>query len=340
MVRNFARGVNLSHWLSQCDLNDKEKLAGACTEDDFRRIADSGADHVRLPVDYKLIENESGGLLDSGMSHVERACKFSRNSGLAILIDLHSAPGMSFATPEINCIWNRRDLQDRFGAIWTGIARCFGDSDLDAIAFELLNEPTANDNSDWNKIASIGHAAVRRESQSRMIFVGSNSWQSPYTFPDLKHFDDPHTVYSFHFYEPFIFTHQKACWVGNLKRLNLEIGYPAIVPNLEREASEMPDESMKTQTLIYSGIKLDFDRMEETLKHALDFKKRHNCELYCSEFGAITLAPQDARVNWFGDAVKLFSEYEIGWAVWDYMGAFGIFHKDGKPKEELDILFP
>ncbi len=339
MPSNFRSGVNLSHWLSQCDLGDLDRLENAVKPDDFKRIADAGADHVRLPVDYKLIESEKSGLRPEGLRHMDSAFKNAKDSGLAMLLDLHSAPGMSFATPEANNIWNREDLQMRFSRIWLGISEHFGKSDTDCLAFELLNEPTAKDSRDWNRIATIGFDAVRTVSSERLVFVGSNSWQSPWTFPDLKVFNDPNAVYSFHFYEPFIFTHQKASWVGNLKRLDMGMEYPSVVPNIEKEAEAMPDASMKEQTLIYSGERLDMQRLRRTLAPVMEFKDGNKAEVYCSEFGVIDLASDISRVNWFSDVISIFRECGIGWAVWDYMGTFAIFKKDGTPKPEMKVIF-
>ncbi len=339
MTSKFKRGVNLSHWLSQCDLSDRHHLDNAVKTIDLKRLADAGADHVRLPVDYKLIETEKDSLDASGLRYIDLAFQYCKDAGLAMLLDLHSAPGMNFSTPEENSIWNREDLQNRFAQIWTGLSRHFGESDLETLAFELLNEPTAKNNQDWNRIATIGYEAVRSISRQRLIFIGSNSWQSPYTFPDLKVFDDARVVYSFHFYEPFIFTHQKASWVANLKRLDMDMEYPAVVPDLEKEANAMPDLSMREQTLIYSGQKLDYERLRKTIGAVIDFKEKTGMEVYCSEFGVINTASDQSRINWYSDVIRLFGKYNISWSLWDYMGTFGIFNKDYSPKPETAIIF-
>ena len=50
----YMRGVNLGGWLSQFDAPTKEHFDTFITEDDIRRIAGLGLDHVRVPVDYTL----------------------------------------------------------------------------------------------------------------------------------------------------------------------------------------------------------------------------------------------------------------------------------------------
>lgn len=339
-MKNFMHGINLSHWLSQADVTDENHLKTAVTEKDFELIARAGADHVRLPVAYLLVETqeEPYGISQEGMAYVKTACEWAGKYGLSLLLDLHNTAGMNFSTPEANCIWNRPDLQKRFADIWEAFAVEL--KELRHIAFELLNEPTAANNEDYNIIAEIGYNAVRKHDKNRLIFVGSNSWQSPYTFSDLKVFDDKNVVYSFHFYEPFIFTHQKAEWAENMKQLNMEMQYPAQTPNLAKFADAMPNESMREQTMIYSDVSLDIERLNDTLKHVIDFAEKNNTEVYCSEFGVIEEANDNSRVNWFKDIIKLFDKNNIGWAVWDYHGRFGVFTHSMKAKPELEILLP
>ena len=56
----YMRGVNLGGWLSQFDAPTKEHFDTFIKEEDIRRIAGLGLDHVRVPVDYTVIETEDG----------------------------------------------------------------------------------------------------------------------------------------------------------------------------------------------------------------------------------------------------------------------------------------
>ena len=57
----IRRGVNLSHWLSQCF--GWSPRPTFITEDDVRFIASLGFDHVRIPIDEKELWTEDGRLL-------------------------------------------------------------------------------------------------------------------------------------------------------------------------------------------------------------------------------------------------------------------------------------
>ncbi|OPZ85157.1 MAG: Endoglucanase C307 precursor [bacterium ADurb.Bin429] len=306
----LQRGTNFSHWMADSPATLARR--GLCY-DDFARMARYGADHIRLNISHAMIECDRlpYGLRSDGLAVVDRAVEWARRAGLAVILDLHNAAGMSFMTPE-----------------------------YDHLAFELLNEPTAADPADWNRIARLGLEAVRVVDSERIVLIGSNSWNVPCTFPDLEDFHDPHVRYVFHWYEPFIFTHQRAPWVDHLMRLNMVVDYPADMPDLSALAATLPREDWREQTMLFSEAKLGFPRMEEWLKPVLDFRERTGAPVFCSEFGAYEAAPMPSRVNWYRDTVELFRKHDIGWSNWDYIGDFGIvdWHREDKPFRE--ILFP
>ena len=56
--KGYKKGVNLGGWLSQCK-HTYEHYDSFITEADIEKIASWHTDHVRLPVDYNLLEDES-----------------------------------------------------------------------------------------------------------------------------------------------------------------------------------------------------------------------------------------------------------------------------------------
>jgi aryl-phospho-beta-D-glucosidase BglC (GH1 family) len=100
---SLKRGTNFSHWL----VRSVERLRALGSYEDFARLAGYGADHLRLPVDYQLLEIDRPpyGLRSEGLACVDRAVEWARRAGLSLVIDLHTGPGMSFMTPEANRLW-------------------------------------------------------------------------------------------------------------------------------------------------------------------------------------------------------------------------------------------
>ncbi len=334
----LRHGTNFSHWLRETPA----EVAAVATRDDFARVASWGADHVRLPVSHRLLQADTApfALLPEGLAWLDQAAAWAREEGLGLILDLHTAAGMSFMTPEANAIWTNREQQARFAAIWRGLAQRYRDAAFDHLAFELLNEPTADDPADWNAIAELGLSAVREIDSERTVIIGANSWNVPNTMPDLRDFHDPHVRYNFHWYEPFIFTHQKAPWVEYLTLLNLTVDYPTQLPDLSTLAATLPNPQWREQTMLFSGEALGLPRMERWLRPVLDFRERTGAPLFCSEFGAYEAAPMDARVRWYADTVDLFARHDICWSNWDYNSDFGVIDAAGNPRPFLKILFP
>ena len=68
--------------------------------------------------------------------------------------------------------------------------------------------------------------AIRELEPERVIVIGSNMWQGPWTFPQLKVPEgDKNIILSTHTYAPFFLTHHKAGWTP-LKFYEGEVRYP------------------------------------------------------------------------------------------------------------------
>jgi len=67
-------GVNFGGWLFQYPAFDYDYFDRFINASDIRRIADWGCDHIRLPVDYPLleIENQPGTLNERGLEYILR----------------------------------------------------------------------------------------------------------------------------------------------------------------------------------------------------------------------------------------------------------------------------
>lgn len=54
----FQVGVNLGGWLSQYPAYDHEHFNTFITGQDIHQITGWGADHIRLPIDYRILEDD------------------------------------------------------------------------------------------------------------------------------------------------------------------------------------------------------------------------------------------------------------------------------------------
>lgn len=286
----FVRGVNLGGWLSQCDYS-RERLDGFVKEEDFDRILRWGLDHVRVPMDYNVLENPDGSLSEEGFDRVARIVRWCRERDLRLVLDLHKTAGFSFDSGEKETgFFDSEKYQERFYALWEGLADRF--CDPDHIAFELLNEVTDREYiGAWNRIAAECIARIREKAPRSLILVGSYWNNSAEAVPDLDAPADDRVIYNFHCYEPMPFTHQGASWV----------------PSLDRAARPSFDESGVTPELF-----------EKLFAPAVEAAERNGTCLYCGEYGVIDNATPEDTVRWFRTIHGVFEKYGISRCAWSY----------------------
>jgi len=225
-------------------------------------------------------------------------------------------------------IWSDGQLQERFTRLWGAVAERYKDRPT-TLYFELMNEPRAVENEDWNRLAREATEAIRAVNQKHTIIVESNKWGSTKTFADLEPTGDPNTIYSFHFYEPIIFTNQQAPWMITYSQFYTQnMPYPGAPPRLEEVIARLPsytDEVTRRDLEGSRGV-WDKNRLEGVLMPAVEFSQKHGVPLFCGEFGANFRAPRESLLNWLRDVLSLFSKHGVSWTYWYYKDMdFGIF---------------
>jgi len=123
---------------------------------------------------------------------------------LTVIIDLHhvefdgSIPGA--------------DSTDRVVWLWQQLAERYKHTDPDRVLFELRNEPHDMTADAWRMQANRLIETVRGIAPNHTLIVGFHDWNGRDAMLRSEPFADPNIIYTFHFYDPFIFTHQGAGW--------------------------------------------------------------------------------------------------------------------------------
>lgn len=314
--KGYKKGIDLGGWLSQCDYS-KDRLENFIKENDIETIASWGADHVRLPIDFNILEDENGGYSDTGFGYVNGAVEMCRKNGLNIIIDLHKTAGFSFDKGEQEFgFFDSAELQDRFCRLWEEIARRYA-YDPEHIAFELLNEVTDKEFSPvWNRIVRECIGRIRKIAPVTPILVGSYWNNSVCAVADLDAPFDDNIVYNFHCYDPLEFTHQHAYWVD-------------------------PEQFDVSHDMKYEESKATAEYFEELFKPAIEKAQANNTVLYCGEYGVIDKAAPEDTLKWYKAINSVFEKYNIGRCAWCYKEMdFGLTdaHLDGIREELLKYI--
>lgn len=287
----ILRGVNLGGWLSQCNYSE-ERIQHFIEKEDIANIASWGLDHVRIPVDYNVLETEAGEPLERGFERLDWAVAECRKHGLKVVIDLHKTAGYSFDVGEKQTgFFENEALQERFCCLWERIAKRYG-AMSDDVVFELLNEVThAAYCETWNGIADTAIRRIRVYAPNTFILVGSYHHNAAHAVKDLRPPQDDRVIYNFHCYEPLDYTHQGAPWV----------------PQFDQSARIAFREC---------GASAAF--FSERWASAIEAAEKNHTSLYCGEYGVIDVVDPADALEWFKAINAAFEKHGIARAAWSY----------------------
>ncbi|MDR2579079.1 MAG: glycoside hydrolase family 5 protein [Chitinispirillales bacterium] len=331
------RGVNMGGWLSQIDAiqeKDPEKFQGIDKHietfigpADFARVKSWGFDHVRVPVDSYLFFDDDENVIENRITHLDRGVALSAENGLKFVLDLHECPGHDFADATESPVQKLFSGDDTYikktEKIWACLAERYGASSH--VIFETLNEPVAPTAEIWNTVKDRLCREIRRHAPKSAIITGSNMWNWPATYSELTPVDDDNVIYSVHFYEPLLFTHQFAPWISE-PEIKFARGYPS---NYGRGFTR------KYGLLLSAGV-WDRDRIIEEFKPVNEFREKWGVQVICNEFGVYTPVEIEAQLRWYHDVLSVLKKMDIGYTYWNYKNLdFGIISIGEKIHERL-----
>ena len=174
-------------------------------EEDIARIAELGFDHVRLPINSRVVLGPSAA---DGFALIDRAVEWCERHGLRILLDLHGAPGGQTGTNIDDSPNGKPELfmderyQRQTVDLWREIARRYRDRTA-VLGYDLLNEPLPEQ---WQHVYPRElialykdiTAAIREVDPDHLIMYEGPQWATDVSvFTEVL---DPNSVLQFHRY--------------------------------------------------------------------------------------------------------------------------------------------
>jgi len=201
------------------------------TEADIALIAASGFDHVRLPINSRVIQNDDGEPIEAGYAMIDRLIEWCRAHELWVLLDLHGAPGGQTGTniddspnnlPELFMEPRYRDLTLR---LWRDLATRYA-SETVVMGYDLLNEPLPNE---WQYIyaADLAElyvdltAAIRSVDPDHLIVYEGAHWATNWSI--FTQVWDDNSLLQFHKYWSSPDVASIAAFLETRERLGLPI---------------------------------------------------------------------------------------------------------------------
>jgi endoglucanase len=326
----IKRGINISHWLSQSTKRGKER-ATYFTRKDADYLAGLGFDHLRIPIDEEQLWTEDGQKDKEAFALLHQALEWCKANKLKAIVDLHILRSHHFNEKE-KPLWTEAAAQERFFQCWRDLSDELKKYPVTSVAYELMNEPVADNAEDWNRLVAKAIKVIRVKEPQRKIVVGSNKWQSAATFDQLRvPENDKNLILSFHMYEPFLLTHYQASWTG-IKDYKGPITYPGRLVKQE-DIEKLPEQVARVVS--NNTLSYDKEKIEAHFQKPIAVAKKYGLPLYCGECGCLSTVPEESRLQWYEDVKSVLEKHNIAWANWDYKGSFGIINQQQEQQTEL-----
>jgi endoglucanase len=328
-AERMKTGMNVSYldnwWLGTKEKNyaDFAKSKDATKREKmFADIAKSGFKTVRIPINFGAWANYEKPYKwqnEEGLRLADSFVKWAFENNLNAIIDLHHVEfdgKVAGAATTERVVW-----------LWSEIAKRYKNTDPERVFFELRNEPHDIKAEVWREQAEAIIKTVRSIAPKHTLIVGFHDWNSSTALLESAPFADENIIYSFHYYNPFLFTHQGATWSseGLAKMKNIPFPFD------ENRPIALPDELKgKWEEGLVKNYRADSSRAKiyDELKAVKDWSVKNNVPVFLGEFGSFNKYPTlDDRCRHAEAVYSALGKLQIPSAWWEWDGGFNMFEK-------------
>lgn len=312
------KGFNLLDFFSP----DPAQSRRATQEDHLKWIQDWGFDFIRLPMAYpyyldfdrsRNIKPEEIYHIDQrAVDRIDQLVTLAHKYKLHVSLNLHRAPGycINAGFHEPYNLWTDQAALDAFCFHWNMWAKRYKNVSSKIISFDLLNEPsTRADMNDqlsqhgtvpgavYRRVAQAASAAIRNENPKHLIIADGNNTGTS-VIPELVDLD---IAQSCRGYTPGIISHYKAPWAN-------------------KDIEHLPTPKWPGQV---GDTYLSRALLDKFYQPWIELVNK-GVGVHCGECGSWNKTPHDVFLAWFGDVLDILSSHQIGFALWEFIGDFGI----------------
>lgn len=322
MGQIFGAGINIScfekYWYKPEQILASDYVAKINTAHIL------GFKSVRLPIAFDLFVKADGvTFTDAFLSAITKANETARSHQLSLVLTYH------YGKLEKN---DRATEVERIAQMWGQLASLFKHKDTNRLFFELYNEPTIETNN-WYRIAFELMKKVRVFDDNRTWIVGGTNYNSLDELLKMPIIPDKNIIYTFHFYQPYMFTHQGAPWTIDKTYLT---GLP--YPFEETQMPVLPNKAIGTDV----GYNYKHYHRKATRKFISDriqlvykWYIKNNATVICTETGVMKSIKKRHRNNYLQDVFYSNNAYKLPVMVWDLDDSFSIIDKNKKELKSI-----
>lgn len=294
------------------------------TEEHLKWMRDWGFDFIRLPIAYPyyvrfdrsrpITPDEVVQFDEQKVNEIEQLVYLANRLGMHVSVNLHRAPGycINAGFVEPYNLWKDAAAQEAFYQHWAMWGQRFRSLSGKQISFDLLNEPAMREDMNdqhspssavpgelYRKVALAAQAAIRKSNPGHLVIADGNKVGND-VIPELK---GTGIAQSCRGYFPGIISHYKAPWANKNPDALPEPKWPGQVGNQYLERSMLEKYYQPWIELAKSGT-----------------------GVHCGECGGWNKTPHDVFLAWFGDVLDILKTNNIGFALWNFIGDFGVLN--------------
>ncbi|CAH0356904.1 cellulase family glycosylhydrolase [Sphingobium sp. CECT 9361] len=195
--------------------------ADQTTDTLLRLVASYGVGLIRLVTNPMPLLTDDNSARSASMTQVLKVVDTMRASGFRVVVDFHNWPPGNPAEQSAAMV-NNAGQRARLSRALVEMAGRLKRMPAGSVGLELLNEPACKLMRDvkWPELQAQLYRLLRREAPVLpLVLKGCNDGKADLMQLDVRVYsEDPNAIFSFHFYEPFIFTHQATYYRGSAFR--------------------------------------------------------------------------------------------------------------------------
>lgn len=288
------------------------------SEEEFQWMHEWGFNFVRVPLSY-WNWSEPGQYYqmdEQVLEDIDRCVAWGQKYHIHVCLNLHRAPGYCVNPPaESEDLFKDQSALDGCAYQWRVLAERYAKVSNKWLSFNLLNEVADISDEDYERVVRTLVSAIREVSPKRVIMIDGLRWGGR---PLLSVNDLDRMVQCGRGYQPMLISHYAAQWVF---KEPMGIAPEQLSWPLEADG-RCYDRPWLRQQLVDAWLP-----MWNVGRHAL----------FIGEFGSHNCTPHDVALAWLKDNLEVFDELNVGWALWNLRGSFGILDSGRKDVDYEDF---